>query len=207
MIEAIIFDWFGVCTEKWIDVWERELRLKNPDIDAIVLRKTFFQHLDSYAVNKIKGNEFLQMVLGSVGLKPDEYVSLLTNQGTVNREMLDLILRLRKNYRTAILSDNFNEIVPVIEAEIGGFGKYFDVISLSNRLKVGKTDERISRLTIKELGVDPGNIIFVDDKEKNLKILRDLGVNTILYEFSRYKANMEQLKMDFASYGVKIPTD
>jgi hypothetical protein len=104
--KAIIFDWFGVCAEKWIDVWERELGSKADKR----LREAFFRNLDAYADNSISGPRFLELVLGEIGLEPEKHGYLLLAHGNLDLRVLKLAKSLRKRYKTALLSDNFSEV-------------------------------------------------------------------------------------------------
>ena len=196
MINAIIFDWFGVCTEKWINVWEHELSDK---VEGKKLRESFFKYLDKYANNSITGKEFLKSICSEIDLDPEKYDYLLSTKGKINKELLEIIKKLKKKYKTAILSDNFNEIVPVFEREIGGFERYFDVIILSNRLNIGKTNPEIYKITLARLGINPINAIFIDDKEKNLLLARKLGIKTILYK------NNIQLEKELVKHDIILP--
>ena len=182
MIRAIIFDWFGVCVERWISVWQRELGSNaNPEL----LERFFLRQLDAYASNLISGPQFLERVFNDLGLDPNGYGYLLTKLGQLNFELLDLIEELRRSgYKTAVLSDNFNEIVPVIETKIGGFERYFDIVCLSNRLGISKSSIEIF-LKVGEqlmtLGIEGTNCVFVDDRQNNLDMAKEVGWKPILY--------------------------
>jgi HAD superfamily hydrolase (TIGR01509 family) len=197
MIEAIVFDWFGVCTERWLPLWRRELRSK---ADGNLLEKSFMRYLDDWADNSISGQEFLNSVFREINVEPRGYHYLLRKLPRLNHELLDIILKLREaGYRTAILSDNFKEVVPLIEEKIGGFEKYFDIICLSNRLGTGKNNTQIytkTRDLLLEFGIQDKKCVFVDDRQKNLDIAKQIGWKTILYE------NNMQLKNRLAEHGI-----
>lgn len=199
MIRAIIFDWFGVCVERWIPVWEREL---GPKVDPDLFEKYFLLYLDDYADNSISGQQFLDSVFREINVEPKGYYYLLKKLGRLNQDLLDIILKMREvGYKTAILSDNFNEIVPVIEEKIGGFDKYFDVICLSNWLGIGKRNQEIyikTRDLLREYGIEEKNCIFVDDRQKNLDMAERIGWTAVLYESN------SQLKAAFSRYAVIV---
>jgi len=200
MIEAVIFDWFGVCAEKWIDVWQRSLKGRvNPER----LRDDFFKNLDAYATSAITGEVFLGRVLGEQILNPGQHRELLTNVGAINFELLERIRGLKEGTRTALLSDNFTEIAPVIDQRIGGFANYFDVTILSNELGIGKKGPKIYQATLDRLGVPASEAVFIDDKQKNLDVARSLGIDTIQYAFTNGQGN-EQLYTALRERGVEI---
>jgi len=192
-IEGIIFDWFGVCTEKWIDVWERELKNK---VETTLLRSSFFKYLDKYANNSSTGQEFLENVFSELNLNYKGYEYLLEKHGEVNHRLLGNICKLKKKYKIALLSDNFNDMIPVIKKDIGGFDKYFDVVVLSNELNVGKIENKIYETTLSRLGLEGNSCVFIDDKEKNLVLARTFGIKTILYE------NNVLLEKDLSELGI-----
>lgn len=186
MIKAIIFDWFGVCAEKWIDVWKRELA---DQVDMELLKDAYLKYLDDSVKGKRSVQQFLELVLREIKLNPKDYKYLIKMHGKLNTELLSIILKLRYNYKTALLSDNFDEMVKIIEKKIGGFHKYFDVVVLSNVLKMIKKD--MYRITLQRLKEKPGNCAFVDDRKRNIETAQKIGFNTILFE------NNTQLKKEF----------
>jgi epoxide hydrolase-like predicted phosphatase len=191
MIKAVIFDWFGVCSEKLVKVWQRELEKK---VDKDVLTESFFRYLDKYANNTLTGEQFLEEVFKEIALSPKKYNYLLKTTGKLNTELLEEILEIKGKYKTAIIASNFKEINPIIEKEIGGFKKYFDEIIFSNELNISKTNKNTYEIALKKLGLEGKECLFIDDKEKNLIVARKFGIRTILYK------NNNQLKKELGEY-------
>ncbi len=67
---------------------------------------------------------------------------------------------------------------------------FFDVKVFSCIEGVIKPDRKIYEITLKKLGVKPEEVVFVDDKEENVKAAQDIGINTILFK------NSEQFKKE-----------
>ena len=195
MIKAIIFDWFGVCAEKWLDVLTRELKGL---VDPALFKECFLNHLDDYVSSKISGKQFRERVFVDAGLDARGKEYLLTKPGKVNRELMETILELRKAYKTVLLSDNMDELVPIIEKQIGGFSKYFDEVVLSNVLKMVKIDGEMFRIALERINEKPEDCVFIDDRERNTKVANKLGFKTILYE------NNNQMKEELSGLGVKM---
>lgn len=195
-IKCLIFDWFGVCAERWIDVWKRELP---PEIDFETFKKSFVKYLDSSAKGDISGKEFLEHVLGELKIDSKKYEYLITKHGKINTDLLNMILKLRKKYKTALLTDNFEVMVGIIEKEIGGFSKYFDVVILSYIEKMVKIRDEMFNKVLKKLEEKPENCIFVDDRPRNIEVAKRLGLNTILYE------DNEQFQKELSNFSVIIP--
>lgn len=194
MIKALIFDWFGVCAERYIDVWRKKLpkEIKFEDLKEVWLR-----HLDSYAKSKITGKEFAQNVATGLNLHPEKYEHLIGKHGNLNVELLNKIRTLKKRYKIALLTDNFNEMIPSIENDIGRFDKYFDILIFSNREGKVKTEHGMFELTLRKLGEKAENCVFIDDRPKNIEKAKMMGLQTILFK------NNNQLKIELEQMGVK----
>lgn len=182
MIKAIVFDWYGVFTEKWVDTWKKELRIKRKIGE---FKRIYLKNMPLYARNKIDGKEFLQRIIKITNLEPPKYKYLVVETGKLNTELLRFTKKLRKKYKTCLLSDNFKEIVPVIKKKIGGFSKYFDVVCLSNVENTSKDNSKIYKIALKRLKAKPGECLFIDDRKVNIGIAKKIGFKTIVYRNNR----------------------
>ena len=72
----------------------------------------------------------------------------------------------------------------------------FDVRVWSYQLGVAKPDAAIYRHTLAELGVEPEETLFIDDKRVNVEAARALGIQAI--EFS----SVERLRADLIATGL-----
>lgn len=57
----------------------------------------------------------------------------------------------------------------------------FDHLTFSHRLGTAKPDLSIYRHAAEGLGVDPAQVLFIDDREENIKAARSAGMNAIQY--------------------------
>lgn len=91
----------------------------------------------------------------------------------------DLVEALKThNIKTAILS-NIYEMTADTLRKAGDYDG-FDPVILSYQVKLAKPDIRIFQLAIESLGVEPSEIIYVDDQEKNIPPAQSLGMSAIL---------------------------
>jgi HAD superfamily hydrolase (TIGR01509 family) len=74
--------------------------------------------------------------------------------------------------------------------------KHFDQKFLSYKLGMQKPSKAIFNYTLKKLKVKPGEALFIDDKEANLRVARELGINCIQFN------NNAQLKNELAPFGL-----
>lgn len=178
MIKALIIDWYGVCGERQLDVWVKELRHLDPE----AIKKAFKAHLDEWVMTNISGIEFQKRVFGELGIDRKGYEHLVTKLGKINWDLLKALSKVRKDYKIILLSDNVDELVPLIEAELGGFDGYFDMVVLSNFIKKIKSDPETYRIVMKDAGVKASECIFVDDRDRNIEVAKKLGIDTIKFE-------------------------
>ena len=178
MIKALIIDWYGVCGERQQDVWISELRHVDPD----AIKKAFKAHLDEWVLMNISGLEFQKRVFHDLGLDHKGYEHLITKLGKINWDLLKALSKIKKEYKIILLSDNMDELVPLIEAELGGFDGYFDMVVLSNFIKKIKNDPETYRIVMKDAGVKTSECIFIDDRDRNIEVARKLGIDTIKFD-------------------------
>jgi epoxide hydrolase-like predicted phosphatase len=101
--------------------------------------------------------------------------------GDPNPELAAYFVSLRPRYHTAFLS---NSGVGAREHEQAarGFEDMADLIVYSHEAGVAKPDPRIYAITCERLGVQPGEIIFLDDSPTNIAAARDFGLHAVLFE-------------------------
>ena len=92
-------------------------------------------------------------------------------------ETLRLISELRaKNISIALLSN----ALPNLEDTALNLADE-DKVLVSYRLKLLKPDPEIYRQTLKQLNLLPHEVIFVDDKRKNVEAARKIGITSIVF--------------------------
>jgi putative hydrolase of the HAD superfamily len=94
--------------------------------------------------------------------------------------VLDRVVDLRRRgYRTAVVTNNFNEIIALWRARVDLDG-LFDTVVDSCRVGVRKPDAAIYRLTLERLGgVAPEEAVLLDDFEANLAGARAIGMHGV----------------------------
>ena len=94
--------------------------------------------------------------------------------------MLELIQRLRDDgFEAVLLTDQTNWVEEVNEKT--PFYDRFDRVFNSYRLGKCKRDGSIFDEVLSALQVDPDRIIFVDDKDENIRLAERSGIRGILY--------------------------
>lgn len=90
----------------------------------------------------------------------------------------DLAKRLRAHgIRTGILSNIFEMNARALQQQ--GWYDDFDPVLLSCDMGFAKPDPEIYDIMLKNLGLQPSEILFIDDQEKCLQPARQLGMHSI----------------------------
>ena len=90
-----------------------------------------------------------------------------------------MLARLRKTMSIVALSD-VTEMRMMVDERLGIY-HYFDKLFLSYQLGMRKPHKKIYRYAIKHLKVRPEQVLFIDDKEANVVVARELGMNTLRF--------------------------
>lgn len=199
MIKAIIFDWFGVCTqENWKNCVARDLH-KKLGVDEETIKTEFRKLLQPFARGDLSPEEFLEKFITSLdkNQNPKDYYYLFETIPALNQELLDYILELKKKYPIYLLSNSFGPVYPNYEKQID-FHKYFDKLFLSHELRLSKTQDEIWDKILPEIEFQPNELAFVDNTKKYFEPATKFGVNPVLF------LNNEQTKKDLAELGVSV---
>ena len=97
---------------------------------------------------------------------------------------LDLIRGLRPRYKTSILSNADASLRRRLEHEIV-IHHLFDDIVCSAEVGMAKPERAIFELACRRLGLPPGECVFVDDHEPNVKAAQEMGMAAVLFRFDK----------------------
>ena len=109
-----------------------------------------------------------------------------------NIELIEFIISLRPKYKTGVITDAWSgtreEMKDTINNDI------FDEIVLSAEEGIQKPDPEIYYRALTQLGIAPGEAIFVDDREKNVEGAREVGMHAVLFtDTQQAKEEIERL--------------
>jgi putative hydrolase of the HAD superfamily len=201
-IKAIIFDYGNVLS---IPQTQEDLNhmKETLNVDFTSFNNSYYKYRDLYDGGDVNGVGYWKLVSEDLNINLDyhilEYLAKfdLDSWYNQNSSMWDLVLNLRKNYKTALLSNNLHELVVRMEKELE-LDKHFDVITFSYRLGIVKPDKRIYQHCLNDLGLDPQHTIFIDDRENNIEAANNLGINGILFN------SYENLVKDLEKFNLKL---
>ena len=113
-----------------------------------------------------------------VALRGDEYERMLSGDFQVRHEVLAEIARLRRRgYTIGLLTNSFKEFRPLLEQYVDF--SLFDVVVDSSEVGHRKPEPAIYALTAERLGVDAGQIVYLDDFADNIVGAQLAGWTTI----------------------------
>jgi putative hydrolase of the HAD superfamily len=185
MIKAFLFDYGGVVTAGGNGV---ELPARLAKILAVTYDEAFqllHPAWDDYCRGKLSDPEFwdaLQQKLGSPIPSEKRHIANKWEIMQPIPEMLELIKDLKsKGYRVGLLSNT----IPATAEDIRKHGGYdlFDFTVLSYETGYTKPDPEIYQIAMDNLpGIEPSEVVFLDDQEKCLPPAQALGIQTIFVE-------------------------
>ncbi len=135
----------------------------------------------------IRESDFIDSLYKKLNYKaPSNIYSYFENayrkQVKANNKLLEYLNEVRAmGVKTAVLSNTIG-IYKNIQEELGISQKNgFDPIIYSWEVGMRKPDTDIYDLSLSKLGVDPSEVIFIDDKEGHLDGARKTGLRTIQF--------------------------
>lgn len=185
MIKAIIFDFYGVICYEVGSNW---YKTRPPKEIVSELKEKFDAPSDT---GEISEEEFFDGIAHSVGLTGKAVRAEWLSASTIDMKLISFIKRLKPTYKLAICSNTAPKIFRET-LQMNNIEDIFDVVVSSSEVGMVKPNPDIYLHTLKELGVEPEEAVFIDDRESNLEGARAVGLNSILF------VNTQQLKSDLS---------
>jgi epoxide hydrolase-like predicted phosphatase len=161
-----------------MNIYEPELQTGK--IDHITFWKKILSH---------KNKEIADDVLATLWMIPYEQNAL------IDEKMVDLIKELRKKYIVGLIS-NAQEPHNTFNRKRGLFD-LFDILILSSEAGIRKPEKEIFELYLQKVNLKPEEVVFVDDEEKLLVNVENVGIKPIHFQ------GIEKLKEDFKKLGIE----
>jgi FMN phosphatase YigB (HAD superfamily) len=187
MIKTVIFDLGGVLvrTENKAPraALAEKFGMSYDDLSALVYG---CESAEMATRGQKTAEEHQETVLLELGLPPGTFPAFgeeFWAGDSLDRQLVDFIIDLRGEYKTALLSNAWDNLRDMLINlwEIDGI---FDDIFISAELKEAKPDSEIFDIVISSLARDPSELIFIDDFSQNVIAAREAGMNAIQF-FSR----------------------
>ena len=197
MIKTVIFDLGGVLVRTENPEPRRRLAeefdMTYDDLSALVYG---CESAELATRGAITAEEHKKTVLEELGLPTgtfSEFSDKFWAGDSLDRHLVDFIEGLKGDYQTALLSNAWDDLRPLL-VNLWKIDGVFDRIFISAELKLAKPDPAIYQFVINELNQDPGELVFVDDFIENIDAAREAGINAIHFQ------NPEQALAEIAEY-------
>ena len=184
MIRAVIFDCFGVLVGDGLELVCQKLATENPGG-----RKFVGEMIRMSNSGLIYPAESNQKIAEFLGITVADWHSMVGTGEVRDQRACDLVLSLRKTYKTALLS-NIDKGSLARHFNTRELEAMFDVVITSGELGMIKPNLEIYRHTADKLGVETEACVFLDDREHYCLAARNVGMQAILFQ------NYDQAKAD-----------
>ena len=195
-IRAILFDFGGVLAEEGFREGLKEIAQEH-GLEA----ESFYQlgaeavYGSGYVIGQGSEADFWNVLCRRGGLPPYEpgFTREILQHFVLRPEMMAAVRTLRKQgYLTVILSDQTDWLDQLDKRD--DFFREFDRVFNSYHLGKGKRDPSIFDDTLRELGVEPQQALFIDDNAGHVERAASRGLKTILFQDQqRLLADLEPL--------------
>jgi len=197
MIKAIFFDLGGVLL-RTVDFTPREhlaarLRMNRFELEEFIFGGESGERAQR---GEITVQEHWENLRQQINWSPTEFKALLDeffSQDELDYALIDYVRKLRQTYKTALLSNAWDDLRQVI-AEKWHIEDAFDTMIISAEVCLAKPDPRIFQFALAQLGVEASQSIFVDDMKRNIEGARAAGLHAIHFQTSlQMRHELEQL--------------
>jgi HAD superfamily hydrolase (TIGR01509 family) len=178
----ILFDLGGIFVPDSTKLLNREIA-RYVDISEEEMSKRWIGALPELFTGRMKIIDFYENQFGSeydANVLLQMHLDIYTRGFHINPSMLELLQKLNLEYTTGCLSNTEIEVSEK-NAELGLY-ENFQYKFLSTEMHMMKPHEDIFISAIQKLNASIKNVIFIDDKEENIKTGSLLGLKTILFE-------------------------
>ena len=181
-LKAVIFDYGKVLSgPPDPDAWAALLRITG--IPPAEFERSYWQYRPMFDTARFTGRDYwLQIARDNGIVLSDAAIEDLIGWDarvwtTENPAMIAWSRELRRQgFKTAILSNMCDHVYERMVSDFKWLDE-FDVTVWSHLLGVAKPDEAIYRYVLAKLKLDPGEVLFLDDKAPNVAAAHAIGMN------------------------------
>ena len=210
-IRCVAFDFGGVLAYFITRETEEEMA-SLAQVDYDVFHDVMWSHRWELDLGEHTYRQYWENVLNGCNspAKLDDVVDQLTHLDVtgfakMNQKMLNWANSLQDNsYRTIIISNMSPETYQALTVDSSWLSS-FDEVIISGLIKINKPDPGIYEKAIRKAGVEPSQILFLDDVEKNIVGAEKMGINA--HHFSDTDALLAELEANYPSLPRHALTD
>ena len=159
--------------------WEQRLGLGERGADELIFASPAGTRAQ---LGQVTDDEIWRLAGEQYGLDAEEIAEFRQDFWSgdfIDRELVDLIRRLRARYRLGLLSNASDALRPLLART--SLAPLFDVIVISCEEGLMKPDPEIYRRLLARLDVAPDEAAFVDDVQANVDAARAAGMHALRF--------------------------
>jgi epoxide hydrolase-like predicted phosphatase len=184
-IRAVIFDLFDVliCTVDLTErrAYEASIGLPENGLEQAMFRSPQFREA---IVGRVSEIELWRDVAQSIGIDSREWSTLATvfySAISLDNELVAFLRTLRPHYKTAVLSNAPSNVRTLVSQRFH-LDREVDTVIISSEVGVMKPQPEIYWIAIRHLGIQPQEVIFVDDELRFIAAAQSLGMKGIQFK-------------------------
>jgi putative hydrolase of the HAD superfamily len=185
VIRSVMFDFGGVITSSPFEAFARYERDEGLPVGFIRLVNSTdpddnaWAHLERGELGMDGFATAFEAEAAALGHRVDGRVVLSLLSGDVRPAMVEAVRRCTERFETACVTNNFTLGDQSTPPEVAAIYELFDVVVESRVVGVRKPEPRFYQLACDAVGVEPDEVVYLDDLGINLKPARAMGMHTI----------------------------
>lgn len=198
MIKAIVFDLGGVIYRHPKAVIPHVLStIFNQPVEKI--DKEYQKYKNLFFAGKISPEKLLGVLKEKFSIEKTieelekEWFDVYGRLAQPDEGIVQLLKDLKRKYKlylftnTTEMSDRYNRNTGIYD--------HFNDAFFSFKTGLVKPDPESYRFLLLQTSLEPEDCLLIDDKEENLKVAKDLGIKTILFDILKEDSEKLQLKL------------
>ncbi len=185
VIRSVMFDFGGVITTSPFEAFARYER--DAGLPAGFIRLVNSTDPDGNAWARLERGEVdvatfaiaFEEAASNLGHRVDGREILGLLRGDVRPAMVEAVRRCTERFQTACVTNNFSLDDAPTPPRVAAIYALFDVVLESRTLGVRKPEPRFYELACEAVGVEPHEVVYLDDLGINLRPARAMGMVTI----------------------------
>ncbi len=198
---TLFLDIGGVLLTNGWDRQARHLAVKTFNLDEEEVNERHHLTFDTYEAGKLSLNEYMNRVIfyEKRNFSKEQFKEFMFARSKPLPKMINLISGLKDKYKLRLTAVS-NEGRELTEFRIRQFklNELFDAFVASSFVHFRKPDVDIYKTALDISQVDPGDVLYLDDRHMFIEVAATLGINGIHHK------KFETTKGELAKYGLAL---
>ncbi|MFC2143591.1 HAD family hydrolase [Candidatus Aenigmatarchaeota archaeon] len=198
MIKEFVFDFGGVLVFSNLEEFIKEISSQYK-ISSDIFRQVELENRLKLDAGLITINQYFDSMEKKLNIQIDrkKYPELILKYATLNKELINIVKKLKKHYRLFMLTNN-SPLGEKYIKENTEFEQIFDKIIISYHEKMKKPDPEFYKKVIEGTDIKFNECVYLDDREDLVEAGRKLGMKSIVY------TTVQDFIEKITSFGVKL---